>query len=118
MGALAVEQVAERLEDSLKLLTGGDRTVAPRHQTLRATLDWSYELLSEPERVLFGRLCVFAGGWTLEAVEAVGAGEGIDVGEVVDLLSRLVNKSMVVVVEATEGRGLRYGMLEPVRQYG
>jgi DNA-binding SARP family transcriptional activator len=73
MGALAVEQVAERLEDSLKLLTGGDRTVAPRHQTLRATLDWSYGLLSEPERRLFGRLSVFAGGWTLEAAEAVGA---------------------------------------------
>ena len=117
MGALAVEQVAERLEDSLKLLTGGDRTVAPRHQTLRATLDWSYELLSEPERVLFGRLSVFSGGWTLEAAEAVGAGEGIEEGEVLDLLSRLVNKSMVVV-EVSEGAALRYGMLEPVRHYG
>jgi predicted ATPase len=117
MGALAVEQVAERLEDSLKLLTGGDRTVAPRHQTLRATLDWSYELLSELERSLFGRLSVFAGGWTLEVAEAVGAGEGIEEGEVLDLLSGLVNKSMVVV-EAADGSGLRYGMLEPVRQYG
>ena len=117
MGALAVEQVAERLEDSLKLLTGGDRTVAPRHQTLRATLEWSYELLSEPERSLFGRLSVFAGGWTLEAAEAVGAGEGIEEGEVLDLLSRLVSKSMVVV-ESAEGSALRYGMLQPVRQYG
>jgi predicted ATPase/DNA-binding SARP family transcriptional activator len=117
MGALAVEQVAERLEDSLKLLTGGNRTVAPRHQTLRATLDWSFELLSEPERRLFGRLSVFAGGWTLEAAEAVGAGESIERGEVLDLLSWLVNKSMVVV-EATGDGGLRYGMLEPVRQYG
>jgi non-specific serine/threonine protein kinase len=117
MGALAVEQVAERLEDSLKLLTGGDRTAAPRHQTLRATLDWSYELLSERERRLFGRLSAFAGGWTLGAAEAVGAGESIEEGEVVDLLSRLVNKSMVVV-EAAEDSGLRYGMLEPVRQYG
>jgi predicted ATPase/DNA-binding SARP family transcriptional activator/DNA-binding CsgD family transcriptional regulator len=119
MGALAVEQVAERLEDSLKLLIGGDRTVAPRHQTLRATLDWSYELLCEPERRLFGRLAVFAGGWTLEGAEAVGAGEGIEEGDVLDLLSRLVNKSMVVV-EAGGGSagGLRYGMLEPVRHYG
>jgi predicted ATPase/DNA-binding SARP family transcriptional activator/DNA-binding CsgD family transcriptional regulator len=117
MGALAVEQITERLEDSLKLLTGGDRTVAPRHQTLRATLDWSYELLSEPERRLFGRLSVFAGGWTLEAAEAVGAGEGIEEGEVLDHLSRLVNTSMVVIEVAEDG-GLRYGMLEPVRQYG
>ena len=117
IGALAVEQVAERLEDSLKLLTGGDRTVAPRHQTLRATLDWSYGLLSEPERSLFGRLSVFAGGWTLEAAEMVGAGGGIEEGEVLDLLSRLVSKSMVIV-EAAEGGGFRYGMLEPVRQYG
>ena len=117
MGALAVEQIAERLEDSLKLLTGGDRTVAPRHQKLRATLDWSYELLSEPERRLFARLSVFAGGWTLEAAEAVGAGEDIEEGEVLDLLSRLVSKSMVVV-EAADGGALRYGMLEPVRQYG
>jgi predicted ATPase/DNA-binding SARP family transcriptional activator/DNA-binding CsgD family transcriptional regulator len=117
MGALAVEQVAERLEDSLKLLTGGDRTVAHRHQTLRATLDWSYELLSQPERVLFRRLSVFAGGWTLEAAEVVGAGNGIEEGDVLELLSGLVNKSMVVV-DPSGGDGLRYGMLEPVRRYG
>lgn len=115
MGALAVEQVAQRLEDSLKLLTGGDRTVAPRHQTLRAALDWSYDLLSEPERRLFGRLSVFAGGWPLEAAEAVGSGTSIDESDVLDLLSRLVNKSMVIV--ETAGGGIRYGMLEPVRQY-
>jgi predicted ATPase/DNA-binding SARP family transcriptional activator/DNA-binding CsgD family transcriptional regulator len=117
MGALAVEQVAERLEDSLKLLTGGDRTVPHRHQTLRATLDWSYELLIQPERVLFRRLSVFTGGWTLESAEEVGAGDGIEEGDVLDLLSRLVNKSMVVV-EPSDGGGLRYGMLEPVRRYG
>lgn len=117
MGALAVEQIAERLEDSLKLLTGGDRTVAPRHQTLRATLDWSYDLLSEPERRLFGRLSVFAGGWPLEAAEVVGSDACIEEGDVLDLLSKLVNKSMVII-EAAGGGGLRYGMLEPVRQYG
>nr|MBA3472253.1 AAA family ATPase [Rubrobacter sp.] len=118
MGTLAVEQVALRLEDSLKLLTSGSRTVAPRHQTLRATLDWSYELLSGSERKLFERLSVFAGGWTLEAAEVVGAepgaGESIEEGDVLDLLSQLVDKSMVVV----EDGGLRYAMLEPVRQYG
>ena len=117
MGALAVEQIVERLEGSLKLLSGGDRTVAERHQTLRATLDWSYDLLDEPERVLFRRLSVFAGGWPLEAAEVVGAGDGIEAGEVLDLLSRLVDKSMVVV-GPSEGGTLRYGMLEPVRRYG
>jgi non-specific serine/threonine protein kinase len=116
MGALAVEQIVERLEGSLKLLSGGDRTVAERHQTLRATLDWSYDLLDEPERVLFRRLSVFAGGWPLEAAEVVGAG-GIEAGEVLNLLSRLVDKSMVVA-GPSEGGALRYGMLEPVRRYG
>ncbi|HEX6709882.1 MAG TPA: BTAD domain-containing putative transcriptional regulator [Rubrobacter sp.] len=117
MGALAVEQVAGRLEDSLKVLSGGDRTVAHRHQTLRATLDWSYGLLTQQERVLFRRLSVFAGGWTLDAAEVVGAGGGIEEGDVLDLVSGLVNKSMVVVDPAVGG-GLRYGMLEPVRRYG
>lgn len=117
MGALAVEQVAERLEDSLKLLTGGDRTAAPRHRTLRATLDWSYALLEPPERSLFERLSVFAGGFTLEAAEAVGSGDGMEENGVLELLSRLVDKSMVVV-EAVGDGGMRYGMLEPVRRYG
>jgi non-specific serine/threonine protein kinase len=116
MGALAVEQVAERLEDSLGLLIGGNRTAEPRQRTLRATLDWSHELLSRPERTLFGRLSVFAGGFTLEAAEAVGAGGDIGEGEVLDLLPRLVDKSLVL---AGCGAGpARYTMLEPVRQYG
>ena len=116
MGALAVEQVAERLEDSLGLLTGGNRTAEPRQRTLRATLDWSHDLLSGPERTLFGRLSVFAGGFTLEAAERVGAGGDIGDGEVLDLLSRLVDKSLVL---AGGGAGpARYTMLEPVRQYG
>jgi predicted ATPase/DNA-binding SARP family transcriptional activator/DNA-binding CsgD family transcriptional regulator len=118
--ALSVEQIEERLEDSLKLLTTGFRTADPRHQTLRATLDWSYALLSEAERVLFRRLSVFAGGWTLEAAEALGSGEGVDgvgEGEVLDPLSRLVDKSLVALEEGEHDGAMRYTMLEPVRQY-
>jgi len=122
MTALAVEQIAERLEDSLGLLTTGSRTAAPRQRTLKATLAWSYELLSEPERKLFGRLSVFAGGWTLEAAEAVGAEPGarggIEEDEVLDLLGRLVDKSLVVAEAGAEEGAPRYKMLEPVRQYG
>jgi predicted ATPase/DNA-binding SARP family transcriptional activator/DNA-binding CsgD family transcriptional regulator len=116
MGALAVEDVAQRLEDSLKLLTSGGRTAEPRHHTLRATLDWSHELLGKPEQHLFGRLSVFAGGWTLEAAEEVCSGSGIEQDGVLDLLSGLVDKSLVVIEAEAEG-GLRYRMLEPVRQY-
>jgi predicted ATPase/DNA-binding SARP family transcriptional activator/DNA-binding CsgD family transcriptional regulator len=114
MDVLTAEQIAQRLDRTLGLLTGG-RTADRRHRTLRATLDWSYELLSEPERKLFGRLSVFAGGWTLEAAEAVAAGDGIEEGAVVELFLGLVDKSLVVS-EAGED-GFRYGMLEPVRQY-
>ncbi len=121
MTALAVEQIAERLEDSLGLLTTGSRTAAPRQRTLKATLAWSYELLSEPERALFGRLSVFAGGWTLEAAEAIGAEPGarggIEEDEILDLLGRLVDKSLVAA-EASGDGAPRYRMLEPVRQYG
>jgi predicted ATPase/DNA-binding SARP family transcriptional activator/DNA-binding CsgD family transcriptional regulator len=113
---LSVEQIEERLEDSLKLLTTGFRSADPRHQTLRATLDWSYELLSKAERLLLGRLSVFAGGWTLEAAEAVGSGESVGESDVLDLLSRLVEKSLVVVEEGEHGV-MRYAVLEPVRQY-
>jgi DNA-binding CsgD family transcriptional regulator/tetratricopeptide (TPR) repeat protein len=112
---LSVELIAARLDDSLRLLTTGSRTASPRHRTLRGTLDCSYELLSEPERRLFCRLAVFAGGWTLEAAEEVGAGK-TEQGEVIDLLSRVVEKSLVVA-EATGDGGVRYRMLEPIRQY-
>lgn len=112
---LAVEQISARLGDSLGLLTVGDRTAAPRQQTLRATLEWSYELLNELEQTLFRRLSVFVGGWTLEATEAVGVGDGIEQSDILDLLGRLVDKSLVVAGE--EGMA-RYRMLEPVRQYG
>lgn len=113
---LSVEQIATRLDDSLGLLSAGSRTASPRQRTLRGALDWSYDLLSEPERVLFGRLSVFAGGWTLEAAEGAGAGAGIEKQEVLDLLLRLVDKSLVVIETSDDGE-LRYGLLEPVRQY-
>jgi predicted ATPase/DNA-binding SARP family transcriptional activator/DNA-binding CsgD family transcriptional regulator len=116
MGTLAVEQVAQRLEASLDVLSAGSRTAEPRQRTLRATLDWSYDLLAADERALFGRLSVFAGGWTLEAAEAVGAGKGIEPHEVLDLLGGLVDKSLVIAGPAPGG-AVRYRMLEPVRQY-
>jgi len=118
LGVLSVEQISERLEDSLGFLTTGDRTRAPRHQTLRAALEWSHDLLSEPERELFGRLSVFVGGWTLAAAETVGDRGTVEAGQVLDLLSALVGKSLVVVEAApVEAGGSRYRMLEPVRQY-
>ena len=104
-------------KDSLKLLSRGERTAEPRHRSLRATLEWSHELLSEAERVLFGRLSVFAGGWTLEAAEMVCSGKGIEEGEVLDLLSELVDRSLVEAEAGQEGVP-RFRMLEPIRQYG
>jgi predicted ATPase/DNA-binding SARP family transcriptional activator/DNA-binding NarL/FixJ family response regulator len=117
VGALSVEQIALRLADSIKLLSAGRRTASQRHKTLKGTLDWSYGLLSELERKMFCRLSVFVGGWTLEAAEAVAAGNGIDKEDVLHLLLRLVDKSMVVA-EATVDGQVRYRLLEPVRQYG
>src|ERR671910_3133455 len=119
IGVLSVERIAERLDDSLILLTAGGRTALPRHRTLRATLEWSHELLGEPERKLFRRLSVFAGGLTLEAAEAVGAGGGIQQRDVLDLFSKLVDKSLVVT-EASPGEegALRHRMLEPIGLYG
>jgi len=113
---VSVEQIATRLDDSLKLLTTGSRTASARQRTLRGALDWSYDLLSEPERVLFARLSVFAGGWTLEAAEAVASGEGVKEDGVLNLLSNMVNKSLIVAEATGKGR-VRYRMLEPVRQY-
>ncbi|MEJ0077320.1 MAG: tetratricopeptide repeat protein [Alphaproteobacteria bacterium] len=113
--ALRVEQIAERLDDRFQLLTGGNRTALPRQQTLRSTIDWSHDLLNDSERVLLRRLSVFAGGWTLESAEAVCAGEGIESGEVLDLLTRLVDKSLVVPDD--KAAEPRYRMLETIRQY-
>jgi predicted ATPase len=113
--ALTPEKLAERLTDRFRLLIGGSRTAMPRQQTLRATIDWSYELLGEHERAVLRRLSVFAGGWSLEAAEAVCAGEGIESDGVLDLLTRLVDKSLVVMGDV-DGM-LRYHLLETIRQY-
>jgi predicted ATPase/class 3 adenylate cyclase len=123
---LSVDQIATRLDDRFRLLTGGARTALPRQQTLRALIDWSYDLLTEQERLLLRRLSVFAGSWTLEAGEAVCAGRGIDSYDVLDVLAQLVNKSLVVVVEKPQmgvtfpsaQASPRYRMLETIRQYG
>jgi len=116
VGTLSVEQISQRLGGSLELLTRGGRTVLPRHRTLKAALGWSYNLLSESERKLFRKLSVFVGGWTLGASEAVGSGDGVEKREVLDLLSGLVEKSLVVTKRGHDG-GMRYRLLEPVRQY-
>jgi predicted ATPase/DNA-binding SARP family transcriptional activator/DNA-binding CsgD family transcriptional regulator len=116
VGLLSAEQIADRLGHSPKLLTGGERTADPHHHTLRATLDWSYELLGGTEQALFRRLSAFAGGFTPEAAESVGAGGSIDEEDILELLSVLVDKSLVVVEESWE-RGARFRLLEPVRQY-
>jgi len=113
---LSVEQISSRLEDSFALLTGGSRTALPRQRTLRAAIGWSYELLSEEEQVLLGELSVFAGGFALESAESVCSGEGIEEPEVLDLLTSLVDKSLVQVSE--QGGEARYRLLETVRQYG
>ena len=116
VGTLGVSEVSVRLGDSLGLLTAGARTVAPRQRTLRGTLDWSHDLLSADEQRLFRRLSAFAGGWTIGAAEAVCSGDGIDERDVLDVLSALVNKSLVVT-ETSEAGGSRYRFLEPVHHY-
>lgn len=127
--ALSVEQIAARLDDRFRLLTGGSRTALPRQQTLRALIDWSYDLLSDSECVLLRRLSVFSGGWALEASEKVCADAPagvekpdalapagmVEEWEVIDLLTGLVDKSLVVYEE--KGGAARYRLLETVRQY-
>jgi predicted ATPase/DNA-binding SARP family transcriptional activator len=107
---LPVAEIARRLDDRFRLLTGGARTAEARHRTLRATIDWSYELLTEPQRILLRRLAVFR-GWTLQAAEAVCAGGAVASGDVLDLLGGLVERSLVVA------RGGRFRLLETIRQY-
>ena len=115
VNVLSVEQICNRLDDRFNLLTGGSRSSLPRHQTLRATIEWSYDLLSEKERLLFQRLAVFVGGWALEAAEAVCSGDGIETGEILNLLSQLVDKSLVLV-DHSNPRETRYRRLETIRQ--
>jgi predicted ATPase/class 3 adenylate cyclase/Tfp pilus assembly protein PilF len=110
---LSVEQILSKLRDRFRLLTGGSRVALERHQTLQAVVDWSYDLLNEQEQHLFYGLSVFAGGFTLEAAVAV-CGEGWDEWETLDLLTHLIDKSLLTFEE----RGERYKMLETLRQYG
>ena len=113
--SLSVEEIHRKLDQRFRLLTGGSRTALPRQQTLRSLIDWSYELLRELEQQLLQRLSVFAGGWTLDAAERVCAGDGVADRDVLDLLTSLVDKSLVVA-EQSDGH-YRYRLLETVRQY-
>ncbi|HSK87462.1 MAG TPA: tetratricopeptide repeat protein, partial [Anaerolineales bacterium] len=113
--ALSVREIAERLDDRFDLLTGGSRTAPARQQTLAATLDWSYALLSEKECQVLQRLSVFSGGATLDAVECVCAAEEVETGEVLDVLSQLVDKSLTIASQGSNET--RYTLLETIRQY-
>ncbi len=114
---LSPAQLAERLDDRFALLTGGSRTALPRHQTLRAVVDWSWGLLSEPERVLAQRLGVFPDGATLAAAERVCSGDGLPAVDVLARLSGLVDKSILAMTDGPDGTAPRYRMLETVRAY-
>jgi predicted ATPase/class 3 adenylate cyclase/DNA-binding CsgD family transcriptional regulator len=115
LGSLSVPEISSRLDQRFGLLTGGSRTALPRHQTLRALIDWSYDLLIPEEQIMLGQLSVFAGGWTLAAAEAVTAGGSTGEWQVLDHLAALVDKSLV---QAEEIQGsMRYRLLETIRQY-
>ena len=113
---LGVDRLAQKLDERFRVLTGGRRTALPRQQTLRATLDWSYGLLSERERKVLRRLSIFAGGFTLDGAGRVGGDAAIDEFEVIDLLSHLVARSLVVA-DTDENVGTRYRLLETTRAY-
>jgi predicted ATPase len=113
---MTAQDISRRLDDGFRLLTTGSRTALARHQTLRATIDWSYDLLSLPEQIVFRRLSVFAGGVTLDAAEQVCAGRRVDGAAVLDLVPLLVSRSLVILQEDPD-RG-RYRLLEPIREYG
>lgn len=115
VNSLSLEQINQRLADRFKLLSKGNRTALPRHQTLRALLDWSFQLLSAEEQQLFIRLAVFSGSWTLEAVEAICSSDELEAETILDNLDSLVAKSLVVADKQTPIT--RYRMLETIRQY-
>ncbi|WP_234834962.1 helix-turn-helix transcriptional regulator [Mycolicibacterium stellerae] len=115
VSALTPSEILDSLRDTFRLLTGGARTAVRRQQTLRASVDWSHALLSEQEQFLFRRLAVFLGGFDLDAAQSVAGGADVERYQVLDQLTLLVDKSLVVA-EVT-GRGTRYRMLETVRQY-
>jgi len=119
VSALPVEEIAKRLDDRFGLLTAGRKTGLPHHQTLRALIDWGYDQLSGDERKLFCRLSVFAGGWNLKAAETVCRWQGITKGELIDLHSRLVAKSLVEMESesAKQAKEVRYRMLATVQEY-
>ncbi|MDQ7904780.1 BTAD domain-containing putative transcriptional regulator [Phytohabitans sp. ZYX-F-186] len=111
---MSLDQLANRLDDRFRLLTGGSRTALPRHRTLRAVVDWSWELLTDAERTVLRRLSVFSGGASLEAAERVCAGDAVEAWQVLELLTALTEKSLVV----TEGEGApRYRMLGTIKEY-
>ena len=112
---LSPSQIAERIDDRFRLLTGGSRTALPRQRTLQATMDWSHDLLNDHEQALLRRLSVFYGGFTFEAAEEVCHGDVVARLDVLDLLTRLVESSLVLVAEGTQAR---YQLLETVRHYG
>jgi non-specific serine/threonine protein kinase len=112
---MSAGEIRRRLDDCFRILAGGSRAALPRHQTMRAAVDWSHDLLAEPERVLFRRLAVFAGGFDLDAAETVCAGDPLQGSEVLDHLGRLVDKSLVVCEPSDDET--RYRLLEPLRQY-
>ncbi|MFF5208714.1 ATP-binding protein [Streptosporangium sp. NPDC000396] len=113
---LTVEQIHARIRDRFRLLSTGDRTAPARHQTLRATVDWSYQQLKEPERILLRRLAVFTGGWTLDMAEQVCAGNGLWAEDILRVLCGLVDKSLVLADAEIAGE-TRYRMLETIREY-
>jgi predicted ATPase/DNA-binding SARP family transcriptional activator len=113
--SLPVDQIAARLDDRFRLLTGGSRIAMPRHRTLRAVVEWSWDLLSDPERRLAERLAVFPAGSTPASAEATCGGDGLLAEDVFDLLAALVDKSLLQPVDSTEPR---YRMLETIREYG
>jgi predicted ATPase/DNA-binding XRE family transcriptional regulator len=115
MGILSAHQLRERLDERFRMLTGGSRAVLKRHQTLRALIDWSHDLLDERERALFRRLSVFVNGFTLDGAVAVGSGKGLETPDVFDVLASLVDKSLMQV--ESDGETLRYGMLESMQGY-
>ncbi len=112
---LTIEQIASRLDNCFRILTGGSRTALPRQQTLRAAIDWSYDLLTEKEQLLLQRLSVFVGAWGLDAAEVICSDQSIDELEVLDLLSQLIDKSLVMT-EESDGE-VCYRLLETIRQY-
>ena len=115
MSTLSLEQIEKRLEDRFRFLTRGSRTALPRQQTLRGTLEWSHNLLTDEERILWRRLSVFAGGFTLDAIEAVCSNATLPEDAILDALFGLIRKSLILQDSSVQER---YRILETIREYG